>query len=340
MRQIYIILTDNCNLLCSHCIRNKKNNKGNMNFNDAIKCIDVFSKFWGDATCVLSGGEPTLHKDFNRILKYSTQKFKSVSINSNGTSEFWRQEDYIQYDSTVRFQISIDGTETVHDSIRGLGTFNKAIKTIMRLQENKKRTIISTTVSNKNKDTILQLSDYLMEIGVKEWSIQKEMPFGEATASSENDFSIDEWNKLCTEIINHVDDKIMIYTRKLFDFLLLSKLSDDEIRLYSRKAITNCGTAKYKLYVHPDLSVYGCTCLENIPLGNLKSMSIEQIVSSDSYKRLSECKLAKNSPCITCRFLLICNGGCPGISIKYFGDIGYGDVRCPIVKKYYKGNYE
>ena len=163
------------------------------------------------------------------------------------------------------------------------------------------------------------------------------MPFGEAKNSSESDFSIIEWNSLCSKIIKKAADRIIIYTRKLYDFSLLSKLSDADIEAYSKKAVCNCGTARSKLYIHPDLNVYGCTCLESMPLGNLHDMRMEEILQSPNYLKLSKCELKTLSPCLTCRYVKLCNGGCPGMSKKFFGDIGYGDIRCPIVKEYYEG---
>ena len=336
MKQVYIIITDNCNLSCKHCIRDKLNNKGNMTFDDFCYSVDAVSKVWDNVIFVISGGEPTMNNDFDKMLSYCENKYKNISINTNGATSYWESSLCLLHAPTVNYQISIDGISKVHDSIRGLGAFDKAIRTINRLLNNDKKVVVSTTVSQRNKQSICDLAEYLIKIGVKDWSIQKEMPFGEARYSSEKDFSISEWNELCDTIIKYVNDRITIHTRKLFDFSLLSKLSDNDIKTYSKKAIFNCGTAKRKLYIHPDLSVYGCTCLESMPLGNLHDNSIIDIFQTEKYQYLSDCKLKKQSPCNSCRYVKLCNGGCPGMSKKYFGDIGIGDIRCPIIKEYYK----
>ena len=297
MKQFYLILTDNCNLHCSHCIRNKKNNNGEMNLQFALKCIDDMSELWSDTVCVLSGGEPTLHSNFDEILEYSLKKFNRVSINSNGTSKYWTRKDCVHFDDRLTIQISIDGTENIHNSIRGEGAFVNAINTIRKLLTGGNDVVVSTTVSQKNNDSMYELAKKLIELGVKKWSIQKEMPFGEAVDSSEKDYSVNEWNSLCDKIIDFVDDKICLYTRKLYDFSLLEQLTDEQIKEYSKYAITNCGTAKHKIYIHPNMEVYGCTCLEDYPLGNLKCNTLQEIIESELYLKLSECKLLKDSPC-------------------------------------------
>ena len=84
------------------------------------------------------------------------------------------------------------------------------------------------------------------------------------------------------------------------------------------------------------MEVYGCTCLEDYPLGNLKCNTLREIIESELYLKLSECKLLEDSPCNSCRYVVLCNGGCPGMSKKFFGDIGMGDIRCDKVKTYYE----
>ena len=49
--------------------------------------------------------------------------------------------------------------------------------------------------------------------------------------------------------------------------------------------------------------------------------------------------ISKASPCNACKYLNICNGGCPGLSTKVFGSPNMGDIRCPIVAKYAVENH-
>ena len=98
----------------------------------------------------------------------------------------------------------------------------------------------------------------------------------------------------------------------------------------------NCGSGRDKLYVYPDFNVYSCTCLTDFCLGNLKKNALEEILMGEGIRLFSEYKIGSDVICGECKYFAFCKGGCIGMSYHYFGTIGKGDIRCPILRSYYE----
>ena len=155
------------------------------------------------------------------------------------------------------------------------------------------------------------------------------MPFGEAELSDL--LSIEEWNNLVDLIIDAATFRVKI--KKLFPFELINSnyihLSENSM---NRKQSFNCGSATNKVYIYPDFSVYPCTCLTDFRLGNVLENTIEEILMMEPANIFRTYKVLPGTPCENCTYLRYCNGGCIGMSYHYFGALGKGDIRCPIVR--------
>lgn len=144
-----IKITQRCNLNCKHCGWEKKS-VDELTLHKWKKIIDdLYRK--GITVIAVEGGEPALHPDAAHIVDYIKKKGLFCIFISNGT----RDLSYINPDV---FWISIDGMQECHDKIRGQGTFNKVIQTIMANQN--KRIISLTSLSKTNINDIEAICRY------------------------------------------------------------------------------------------------------------------------------------------------------------------------------------
>ena len=135
-------ITSRCNLRCSHCFYWQELNAGE----DELK-IDkihkIASSFKHPVSLSLTGGEPFIRKDVKEIIEAFCRGCgtKEVGIATNGTLTETIVEtihsilksDFL---SSLSVQVSLDGLEETHDSIRGgKGSFKKAINTISELKK-------------------------------------------------------------------------------------------------------------------------------------------------------------------------------------------------------------
>ncbi|MBI5788295.1 MAG: radical SAM protein [Candidatus Schekmanbacteria bacterium] len=140
-------LTQRCNLRCTHCpwlvTRTKELT--------TVEWKHKIDKLWqrGCTVVVIEGGEPTLRTDLGEIIDYCRSIGFFIILVTNGTL------DIEPYHPDVLW-ISIEGTQPIHDSIRGAGMFQKSFDTIKKYQ-GKKHIVTLTTLSKKNVGDIENL---------------------------------------------------------------------------------------------------------------------------------------------------------------------------------------
>lgn len=102
-----------CNLHCTHCYwwLNRKNENNDLAAENWREIIKKTFKKHRIFVVTLVGGEPTLRPDVIQV--FCEEMPKRVCVVTNGTYPLKRFENLYFY------WISLDGTEKVHDSIRG-----------------------------------------------------------------------------------------------------------------------------------------------------------------------------------------------------------------------------
>lgn len=305
------------------CIRGRQQGI-NMNIEHLADILE--KNDFSDYDIVITGGEPSIHLKYQEIVELMCSKAKTVTVTSNGTLDL-HVDTLTQYDNLF-FQISLDGDELEHNSIRGNGTFARTWNTLEKLDQLKGKYAVSSVVSRKNKDEIFKLVSKLKMLkNMQFWRISYEMPFGSAEGIS-NIMEADEWNTFVDSLLEVVKFRLRI--QKIFPFDLYNKNREYLERLaVSRKRSLNCGSGTSKIYVYPDFNVYPCTCLTDFCVGNLASEKLMEILEGTENRRFSEYELKEESECQKCEYKTFCNGGCVGMSYHYFGKLGMGDKRCP-----------
>ncbi len=149
-----------CNLHCTHCYwwLNRKEEQ-DMSVEDWRQIIkDVFNKQRVFVT-TLVGGEPTLRQDILEV--FCELMPHRVCVVTNGTFPLKR------YDGLYFYWVSLDGTEKVHDTIRGKGSYAKTKENIMgyisgpprRGKPAYKDIWLTMTINSVNHHTVEELTE-------------------------------------------------------------------------------------------------------------------------------------------------------------------------------------
>ncbi|MFH1606184.1 MAG: radical SAM protein, partial [Nanoarchaeota archaeon] len=164
----YFTLTNRCNLKCVMCDIRKhppKKLSDELTTNEIKKSIDEISEM-GINHVIFSGGEPLLRKDIFELIKYSTNKVKQISLITNGLNIKKELAKRIVNSGITQITFSLDGTEKIHNNIRGSNdSYNNIIDSIklIKLYRKKKPSIgINFTIMNsnfKNMIKILELAE-------------------------------------------------------------------------------------------------------------------------------------------------------------------------------------
>ena len=116
-------VTNRCNLKCRHCYwwvnREAQRELSSDEWRNAVK-KNFIEK--GVISITLAGGEPLLRPDVIEAI-IQEMKWRTVSIVTNGTLPL--------IDFGVGYFISIDGTEKIHDIIRGMSLYEKVKQNVI-----------------------------------------------------------------------------------------------------------------------------------------------------------------------------------------------------------------
>jgi MoaA/NifB/PqqE/SkfB family radical SAM enzyme len=144
LKQVFLYITDDCNLECRHCIYkpNIRFSLGNKDipFDEAIALLYDFRKLGAIKLSIL-GGEPTMygykiHGDYEyvlRLIHYAKEiGYEYVRIVTNGTFSHTLLDE-ARFKLLDEITFSVDGYDkNSNDAIRGSGVYNAVVNNILK----------------------------------------------------------------------------------------------------------------------------------------------------------------------------------------------------------------
>jgi len=127
-------LTYACNLACVHCLSSSgKRDPRELSTEQCKAIIDELERmqvFYVN----IGGGEPTVRPDFWELVDYATEHHVGVKFSTNGVRITAEVAERLAASDYVDVQISLDGaTAAVNDAVRGVGSFDMAIRALENL---------------------------------------------------------------------------------------------------------------------------------------------------------------------------------------------------------------
>ncbi len=162
--KIFLAITRACDLDCPFCFARGRRYGSPMSTGTIVQVIHQAADA-GVFEIRLTGGEPTVHPAFFDIAALIDHLGMNCSLNTHGAFHEPLIEKLI--DSPVDdIRISIDGPEEIHDSLRGNGSFQRAIRTVGALRESGKSVRVNSMVYRGNADALDTIIDLAAELGV------------------------------------------------------------------------------------------------------------------------------------------------------------------------------
>lgn len=292
IRKVSFEITNNCNLRCVHCCVNAERNNIDMEYEEIKQALTKMIA-WEPQSISISGGEPLMHKDIEKILVFLRQNYKGkIILATNGLLIRGKIVDII-CKNVDQVDMSLDGVdEETCSKIRGKGVFEQVIEGINLLHNNGfYRITLSMVTGKKNEDLESRFIALNKELGTH--AIIRN--FAEIGRGMENKDLF-------------IDSKEEIYIPKKF---LDENISQKEL------GIRTCGAGKNELFVRFDGSVYPCPsyadkkfCLGTIwEVENLDDLLINK---NDNIKnRMFNNDLLNREKCKCCAVAYFCIT-CPG----------------------------
>ena len=165
-------VTDACQLKCKHCYNQhlKRENKF-MTYDEFIflfhRLHEIAKRFVHyknipDRDYDIEGGEATLNPDLPKMIRFLNQRGIGAVIPTNGiylTTDILYELS--QQPLLNKVQVSIDGFETSHDFLRGVGSYKKTLSNIQRLKDTGVEVKANMVIHKVNYDEYIPLRKYL-----------------------------------------------------------------------------------------------------------------------------------------------------------------------------------
>lgn len=171
---ITLDLTYNCNLKCKFCFLNFLGRSNFMQDKPYLTYEEIerlIISLKGRATTfLLTGGEPTLRKDFIDIARLIKRNRFKCGVFSNATNLTRAISDnLIECDIDYLF-FSLDGPKDIHDTLRGLGAFEKTYNNIDYISKKRRssapKIIMNALVLVENYKRLTEVVDIASELKI------------------------------------------------------------------------------------------------------------------------------------------------------------------------------
>jgi len=319
--QVSWLMTNECNLRCSHCGNTSRAKKENelttKEAKDFIKCIADNRVFILD----ISGGEPLIRKDAIELFKYARSLGLEMGMTSNGTLVTEKLAKELKEVGMYNIHISLDGIGEVHDKFRNMkGTFDKVYNTIKLFKKYKVPFGITTSISKLNFSDFEKIKDFVIKENIKSWEIYYAIPIGcmqRKIALDEKELV--EFSKKIEEFKKELDGKCKIFLGDSLGYYGKHKIRDEPWN--------GCLAGLNHLAIDPEGNIKGCPIHPNELIeGNIRKDDLMKIWQSDdtfSYNRKPQ-KLEKH--CKSCKHNNICRGGCKALMYCLTGNLKYNPM--------------
>lgn len=250
---------------------------------------------------MLWGGEPLLYKGFDFLAETLKKDGFCLSMVSNGT--LLNEHLEVVKNCIDNINISLDGDETLHNSVRGAGVFAKVKNNLKLLKNRQGRLTFLCTISDINVDVFPDLPYKFMELEPDEIILQPLMYLSSQEIAEYRKFSIENFGRDYAELSAWERNDGEVYQQKICKGLEVFQSRNYPIPVrFTPHALDNylneksCDAAWNRVHIRHDGEVGFCTDYFSFSAGNVKEKPLAEIFYSAEAEKfrnaVSENKLA------------------------------------------------
>ncbi|MGD8700482.1 MAG: radical SAM protein [Gemmatimonadales bacterium] len=187
-----VALTEHCNLRCPHCIRDDVTHVRTLEPGVFESILDQARALFGPVVASLTGGEPLLHPEFERIVAICAEREVLYRFVTNA----WHLKRAIPVldrypPQSVRLSLS-GADEAVHDAERGAGSFRRVLLAVALLTSRRVPTYLSIVIDRRDRHQIREAADLAESLGCNGISFILPQPVP-GSAARDSDLPPDGW---------------------------------------------------------------------------------------------------------------------------------------------------
>ncbi len=340
--------TNMCNFRCKHCYqRADRPLSSELSLEEKLMLVDQLDKA-GVAAVAISGGEPTIHPDFYRIVKELASRGIHTSVATNGWTFAEKEKLQKAVDLGLKYvEVSIDSARPEkHDEFRGIpGAWEHATKTLENAVEIGISHGMATIMDKETYEEIDDILDLAENIGVKRVIFFNLVPTGRAEEMVKIDLSPEEREEFMKEVYHQMKKRKLEILTTAPQYarvtLLESKgknvtpahfyIGENNSVKTLAEFIGGCGAGRIYSGIEPDGTVVPCVFLP-LPVGNVRTKTFKDIWEHSRIFNLLRDRDNFTGQCKTCPYRNIC-GGCRARAYHYTVDLLGDDPGCVINKR-------
>lgn len=192
-------LTEHCNLRCPHCIRDDVTTVQNLPSGLLFDTVDAARAVLGPVTVSMTGGEPTLHPEWDAIVEGLHARGVPYRFVTNGW-HMRRLMPGLERHPPEFVRISLSGAdEAVHDEERGRGSFKRVMLAMALLTSRRIPAGLSIVVDRRDRHQLRQAADLAESLGAVRMHFILPQPVP-GSAARDSDLPPEEWRPVRDEI--------------------------------------------------------------------------------------------------------------------------------------------
>jgi MoaA/NifB/PqqE/SkfB family radical SAM enzyme len=185
-------LTQHCNLRCPHCIRDDVQTVQSLDYALIERIIADARAQFGDVLVSFTGGEPTIHPDWERIIALCAEQQVPYRFVSNG----WHMKRLMpgfKKHPPAFVRLSLSGADAaIHDAERGRGSFERVLLSVALLTSRGVPSALSMVVDTRDRHQLREAADLAEALGCYEMHFILPQPVPGSMARG-SDLPPEEW---------------------------------------------------------------------------------------------------------------------------------------------------
>jgi len=267
----------------------------------------------------VTGGEPFMRGDIFEILEEIAKNGFELYLLTNGILVDGERAGRLAGLRVRGVQVSIEGPEAVHDSIRGKGSFSSALKGVRHLLDAGIVVTLNTTLSAVNADTFLQMLDLCCSLGVQKLGFSRLVPSGRGREMLASMLDATRVQELYETIFSAETKGVTLVTGDPVASQMSAEVEGDE----GSVPCGGCAAGLSGLTILPDGTITPCRRLP-IPIGNVREDSLREVWALSPVLNALRDRSGYKGKCGTCERWAVCRG-CRAIACGYSQSKGDGD---------------
>ena len=321
-------LTERCNLRCQHCYQGEQPAEEmppdavQREIDGATEMLKAWESDYGISVTPsihFTGGEPLLYQGLWGVIEHARGAGYGVALMSNGCLVTAEDAGQAARLGVFDIQVSLEGSERLHDAIRGPGSFEKAAKGVELLVKAGNRVSANVTLSRRNAALIEETVACSRDLGFHGIGFSRVVPCGRGKELLDD--------LLTPQELKAAYQKINALRTPGYDIVSgdpLAGIIADPHPPEDDLTLSGCSAGFSGITITSDGSVMPCRRI-GLVAGSLKEQSLRAIwAGSDLLWQLRE-RESYHGRCGSCRYWASCRG-CRAVAYAYSAAKGRPDL--------------